>query len=156
MAGKSKTIERDLGWKRIERELKIAQGLGVRIGIQADETAVGRNQTPVIEYAYYNEFGSEDGKRPPERSFIRSTTDEQRAKWNRMKVALWDKIVSGDMNVRLALSLLGQQAQKDIQQKITTLDTPPNAPRTIAEKGSSNPLIDTGAMRASIRYVVEK
>ena len=32
---------------------------------------------------------------------------------------------------------------------------PPNAPSTIKEKGSERPLIDTGALRASITYVVK-
>ena len=31
---------------------------------------------------------------------------------------------------------------------------PPNSPRTIKEKGSARPLIDTGAMRKAITYVV--
>lgn len=32
----------------------------------------------------------------------------------------------------------------------------PNSPRTIALKGSSRPLIDTGAMQEAITYVVRK
>jgi len=36
------------------------------------------------------------------------------------------------------------------QQFMTDLKTPPNAPYTIKKKGSDNPLIDTGAMRASV------
>lgn len=32
----------------------------------------------------------------------------------------------------------------------------PNAPSTIAKKGSSAPLIDTGALRAAVTYVVRK
>lgn len=48
----------------------------------------------------------------------------------------------------------GQQAVSVIQQAITDLDTPPNAPATIAKKGSSNPLIDTGHMRTAVTYVI--
>lgn len=39
--------------------------------------------------------------------------------------------------------------QTAIQRRITDLKTPPNSPATIKAKGSSNPLIDTGDMRAA-------
>lgn len=47
---------------------------------------------------------------------------------------------------------LGNRAVAVVQQCITDLRTPPNSPRTIARKGSSNPLIDTGLMRQSVTY----
>lgn len=49
---------------------------------------------------------------------------------------------------------VGVEAEGAIRQYITDLDTPPNAPSTIKRKGSSNPLIDTGAMRASVTSTV--
>lgn len=48
----------------------------------------------------------------------------------------------------------GQAAQAEIQQAIIDLDDPPNSPTTIAKKGSSNPLIDTGLMKDSVTYVI--
>lgn len=33
---------------------------------------------------------------------------------------------------------------------------PPNSPRTVRQKGSDSPLIDTGEMRKSITYVIDK
>lgn len=48
----------------------------------------------------------------------------------------------------------GQVAQAEIQQAIIELDDPPNAPSTIAAKGSGNPLIDTGHMKDSVTYVI--
>lgn len=52
------------------------------------------------------------------------------------------------------LTALGMLAQKDIQKAIVDLDTPPNDPKTIKRKGSSNPLIDTGHMLQSVTFVV--
>lgn len=49
---------------------------------------------------------------------------------------------------------VGVEAEGAIRQYITDLDTPPNAPSTIRRKGSSNPLIDTGAMRQSVTSTV--
>lgn len=47
--------------------------------------------------------------------------------------------------------------QKDlIQEKITDGDFAPNAESTIRQKGSSKPLIDSGRMRQSVNYVIQK
>ena len=48
----------------------------------------------------------------------------------------------------------GKKAVEAIQKAITDLDTPENSEETIARKGSSNPLIDTGHMRGSVDYEV--
>lgn len=49
---------------------------------------------------------------------------------------------------------VGEFAAGAVQQYMTDLRTPPNSAYTIAQKGSSNPLIDTGALRASVTYKV--
>ena len=43
-----------------------------------------------------------------------------------------------------------------IQEKIKSGDFEPNAPSTIAKKGSDKPLIDTGTMRQSVNFAVTK
>ena len=53
------------------------------------------------------------------------------------------------------LNKLGILAQGDIQAEITSLMTPALSPRTIRAKGSSKPLIDTGAMRQAVTWMVE-
>lgn len=53
-----------------------------------------------------------------------------------------------------ALELVGVFAQSSTQLYVRNLKEPPNAARTIKEKGSSNPLIDTGQMVQSITSVV--
>ena len=52
------------------------------------------------------------------------------------------------------LDLVGMQAAADIQTKISSIYTPPNAPATIRAKGSAKPLIDTGLMLASVQNAV--
>jgi hypothetical protein len=93
--------------------------------------------------------------RIPERSFMRSTFDEQRPKLEKRMEKLFDMILHGKMVPTRALEAIGMDHGKQIQRKITTLRTPPNAPSTIRRKGSSNPLIDAGQMRAVIRHAVE-
>lgn len=53
------------------------------------------------------------------------------------------------------INQVGLLAAGNVKQFITDLRTPPNTPATIKRKGSSNPLIDTGNLRASIDYTVE-
>lgn len=50
----------------------------------------------------------------------------------------------------------GVIGKSKIQKTITDYAWIPNAPSTIAMKGSSRPLIDTGHMRQSVTYVVRK
>lgn len=45
---------------------------------------------------------------------------------------------------------VGLVAAGKVQEYMTDLKTPPNAKSTIREKGSDNPLINTGALRASV------
>ena len=52
------------------------------------------------------------------------------------------------------LERVGLLTAARIQQEITDLRQPPNSPATIAAKGSSNPLIDTGKLRQSVSYEV--
>jgi len=66
------------------------------------------------------------------------------------------QIVNGTMKVETALGLVGEVMADAITQKIITLRTPPNAPYTIKAKGSSNPLVDTGQLKNSITYEVNR
>lgn len=92
----------------------------------------------------------------PERSFLRSSFDEKAKQWER---ATWDQLgvlVDGKTTADGALSVIGNVMQGDIQKKVVDGPFVPNAPATIRQKGSSKPLIDTGRMRQSIRYVVRR
>lgn len=52
------------------------------------------------------------------------------------------------------LEAVGVVAAGKVKVYMTDLKTPPNAASTIRKKGSSNPLIDTGAMRQSVTHKV--
>lgn len=106
----------------------------------------------IAQYAMYNEYGT--GK-IPERSFMRSTFDEKLGSIKTLMDRQWEKFIRGETTIFRALSRIGMEHETDVKQKIRDLKTPPNAPSTIAKKGSDNPLIDTGAMVNSVRYVVK-
>lgn len=113
----------------------------------------------LAQIAWWNEFGTKaKGWHPgiPARSFIRSTVDENLSKYDRINERLIVMAMSGSGDFYENLQILGLQIEMDIKRKITVLNNPANRPLTIKLKKSSNPLIDTGQLRSSIRYVVGK
>jgi len=106
-----------------------------------------------INKAIWNEFGTSRGI--PERPFMRNTMRNNRGKYRKAMISEAAGILKGTIAVRIVLAKLGIVAQGDMQQEITSLSSPPNAPSTIRAKGSSNPLIDTGAMRQAVTWEIK-
>lgn len=120
----------------------------VKIGFPA-----GKADGGVIARAVYNNFGTSRGI--PERPFMQNAMRDNKEKYKAAMKTSAVKILRGETALAGVMSKLGIVAQGDIQSEITSLMTPPNAPSTIRKKGSSNPLIDTGEMRASVTFKVE-
>ncbi len=140
----------DKGWRRIKKELKLLNNSYTLVGIQsnAGKEADGQN---IAAVGAYNEYGV-PSKNIPARPFMRSTLNEQKSRLTGIKKSQYLKILSGIRSVERGLSLIGEFMTGEIKKKITTLKVPKNDPKTIRRKGSSNPLIDTGRMRASITH----
>lgn len=90
----------------------------------------------------------------PARPYIRSTVDEKEEDYFRAAKRLSGQMMDDRIEKYQALSIMGQLIEGDIKQKIIDIKDPPNAPATIRRKGSANPLVDTGLLGGSIRYVV--
>ena len=73
----------------------------------------------------------------------------------RSRLAVARKSIEGYRHAAEILEVLGLKHASQIQETIAEGVDPPNAPRTIYEKGSSRTLISTGQLRQSITYVVE-
>jgi hypothetical protein len=133
--------DRDNGYKATLEAIEKSKRVGIAVGIHAE--AGGE----VLEKAEANEFGTETA---PARPFVSGWADENREEAiAKMRAALEASIKARkDPHQRfeqLALLFAGQ-----IQQRIAGGIEPPNAPATIARKGSSTPLIDTGQLRSSV------
>lgn len=92
----------------------------------------------------------------PERSFIRGGYQENKNKIIDNAEVLLEKVINLQLPVETFFETLGEYIVGLIQQYLTDLRTPKNHPFTISQKGSSNPLIDTGRLRQSITYKVVK
>lgn len=140
----------DRGFSNIMRALNDLAGepISVLVGVS------GTKNSDMVIIAASNEFGTEDGH-IPERSFVRSTVDDGASEIADDLEAVIDAVLDGsDIDTRLGL--VGEKWVGKIKQKIRDIDTPPNAPSTIARKGSDNPLIDGGRLRNSITWQIER
>ena len=105
----------------------------------------------VLNRAFWNNYGTE---RIPPRPFMQLSLQRHIDTYKRFfRTHLSDVTFYQDTREQL-LSKLGLIGQKHIQREIVILTEPPNAPATIARKGSSNPLVDTSEMGQSVTFQV--
>lgn len=151
-----KVTDKDKGLKRVlhtAAQLSRSRGAGVKVGIQGQAAQRTTSGPDNIQIGIWNEFGTADG-RVPERSFLRGTVDQNAEKYAKVKEKLAGQVVDGHLALESALALLGEVVVKDVRARIVAGIPPPNAPSTVAAKGSSTPLINTGQLVRSITYQV--
>lgn len=86
----------------------------------------------------------------PERSFLRNGHDENVDRVMTQTGRALGLVIGGQMTVDDFLDLYGQQMATAIKTYMRDLKNPANHPYTVEQKGSSNPLVDTGALIESI------
>ncbi len=151
-------------WDRLQRALllnsRAAQESVAKVGILAakggDQTVAGTSIT-MIELAAIHEFGSPEAG-IVQRSFIRSTFAREAQAMAELCGKLVTKVIYG-MPLERALGILGAwgaaQIKTTIRERNTTgPEDQANRPSTIAKKGSSTPLVDTGRLINAISWSV--
>ena len=88
----------------------------------------------------------------PERSFLRTGHDANAPRVIAQTERALSQVIAGKMSVDDMLDLYGQQMATAIKTYMRDLKTPSNHPYTVEQKGSSNPLIDTGGLLESITF----
>ena len=144
----TRVTDRDRGYRRITLDFKELKGKGVKVGVMGSESAEG---TSVVDYAFYNEFGTST---IPPRPFMAMTADKNRDKVQAFAGFMVGKMIDGRLDANTVLKNLGEWYKAQIQLTIRNAKSwaEPNVPSTIAMKGSSSPLIDTGRLVNSISY----
>jgi len=92
--------------------------------------------------------------RIPERSFIRAGWDQNEPDIVQKYADLLGVAVARGVSPDALLDALGLESQGALQQFARDLRSPANHPFTVKQKGSSNPLVDTGNLIANIEYEV--
>ncbi len=130
---------------------RIGGDTDILVGIPKDAQPYPEDGTSTALVAAAHEFGT---SQVPERSFLRSTFDEQQKKYIKMSAKLFKKAVDGKITAEQIADLIGLEAAADVVDKINAIKTPGNSAATIARKGEDNPLVDTGHLKQSIRHEV--
>lgn len=149
--------DNDRGLKQILSELHKFKNAIVKAGILSNSGNV--NGISIVQYATWNENGvaSKRGKwKIPPRSFIKGWADNNKDKIKTVIEKLFTQVQTGNATADEALKKLGLFAKSGIQEYIRNGNFVPNASSTVKKKGSSRPLIDTGAMRNAVNYEVVK
>ena len=143
-------IDKDLGWNQIKVNMTKLDDRKVKVGIMGNDSVQG---VSIIDYAVYNEFGTST---IPSRPFMATTADRYRTEAIKMVEIIVGNVIDRKYSVETGLGRLGAWYQSKVQETIRGAKewAVPNAASTIAQKGSSSPLIDTGRMVQSVRYEV--
>lgn len=144
----------DRGAKSLLAALKkMSEPAVLTVGIHPSANGQGRNGTPVLEYAGYNEFGTPTIQ---PRSFLRGWYDESQGKIKELLVKAAQETVTKRRTWEQSLMRLGLVFVGQIQDRISSSIPPENKPSTVDRKGSSTTLIDTGALRSSVSFEVKR
>lgn len=170
----------DKGWKKLKLELEKLQRTSVKVGVLSSAEPYpaedGEGPKTVAQIASINEFGSPK-QNIPERPFMRQSFDKNIQKLSDFKEKAIYQVIDLKTNSMIAANKLGIFFKGIIQKEIASGDFKPNSPYTVAKKTRTNnkktayskvsksfkgsvsntkPLIDTGHLRSSINYEVEK
>lgn len=155
MVGSSFTVV-DRGLEAIVKELLLAgtDNSYVAVGVLQDTKHEG-DGVSLVNIATWNEYGTANGH-IPERSFMRGTYANGKEEIASVQRRAAKGVASGQFTIQTGLTIIGQKFQAMVRKRISSSIPPPNAPSTIAKKGSSTTLIDTGQLRQAINYEVKK
>lgn len=133
-------IEGDIDFDGMISRLRAVDGTKVSAGLFGGKAA---------EKAMYNEYGTSRGI--PARPFLRNTLYEHDARWGVFIAPKIAALLNGGSADGI-VSSLGSIMANDIKGTIGAGSFAANAPSTIAAKGHSKPLVDTGDMYGSITW----
>ncbi len=164
-------IEKDKGWNSLKARMKNAKSRHVRVGVMGakGEKLHEEGRISMVRLAGVHEFGATiEGTAfgtvtIPERSFIRATVDTKRAEISDFIASLVRKLMDGKKGegthtVDRLYGLLGEKVTSLMKGRIEDGLQPSLSPVTLKLRrhGGSKPLLDTGALRNSIGWLIVK
>jgi hypothetical protein len=120
--------------------------VGLPTNVTEEETGVSLALVGAV-----HEFGSPK-MHIPERPWLRPAVRLARNELNRLNRINFVKMIKGQITSTQALEQLGAMAVGKVQDYIVNGEFAPLSEATVAAKGSSKPLIDTGQMRQNVMY----
>lgn len=108
----------------------------------------------IAQIAAIHEFGAPEAN-IPERAPIRGMLAEHGKDIRRLIKKVAGACIDGKMNKKQAIGIVCQKMADGLVAKIESNLPPPNEPETVARKGSSKTLIDTGQMKNSVDWEIK-
>lgn len=166
--GVKHTTKKD-GFPEMKRQMQLINGTGVEVGVLQGEHAWLASiheygcdipVTPKMR-AYLHGKGLHLRKdtthiKIPERSFLRAGYDKNRDSVLKKASKLLADVTAGRMTAEACYKAVGLELSSKIKDYAIDLKDPPNHPFTAEQKGSSNPLVDSGDMINGITWRVSK
>lgn len=137
----------------IRKILSKTKDITVKVGFPklSEETlSTDSEGATALEKAVINNFGLGVPKRP----FMSISFAKNKKAYRSLVLKNFSNIKNADKVT--FYNKLGLKGQGDVQNAIVGLKSPANNPSTIKQKGSSNPLMDSGHMRQSATFQVKK
>lgn len=136
------------GIDNIQARLQKLSKKVIAVGFPKGKSQAYPDGTSVIDVAASHVYGMG----VPERDFMSLAKEGIEEKTKPILRRIYRSKIPGQ--IETLQEIAGQAAQDEIKNAIVELDQPPNAPATIAAKGSDNPLIDTTYMLKTVTYVI--
>ena len=147
-------------WSEFTARYKDVPQIAVGFPKGAATSAQYDDGTSIVDVAFWNNYGTkneEGGVAIPARRFMDIAGKKSTIELSGVIKKLIPKVNAGKMNFNDVAEIVGQKATAIFKREITDLSEPPNAPSTIAQKGSSNPLIGrTGLMRQTVTFNIRE
>jgi len=125
----------------------------ITVGVHSDDAAASHGDGITVgDVATWHEFGT---RTVPQRSFIRGWFDENQEFIAETLRKQFAAVAEGKRDAETAVERCALAFEGGIKQRISRGIPPALSPTTIARKGSSVPLIDTGQLRNAIRGKAE-
>jgi len=142
--------------KRVDEVQRLLEkGAKVAVGLPRNSMPYP-DGTSVIMVGFWNEFGT---KFTHERAFLRTAARENRDAWLALSRDIYKRAVAKNKDPNDFLSILGQRMEADVKRSIDSGAWEPNQGaygEWKLSKGKTKPLIVSGHLRGSIRYVIRK
>jgi hypothetical protein len=145
-------IDNDLGWKDIVAKCRQIDKKEIKAGV-LEGAGNYKGGIGVAEVATYNHYGT---SKIPSRPFLAIACDTNKG-WQKWVASEVGKMMDSPANsVNNGLEAIGTIMKGDIKKVIGSHQLAPNAPKTVAIKGHSMPLIGlTYKLMDSIDYEVK-
>lgn len=137
---------------RIEKFIEELTSKQINVGFN-EKSGSYEDGTTTAQVAAWNEYGTEHS---PARPFMRQTIENNEDRITKFVNAKAGAAIRSGGSAAEVLNAIGAYTKGRMQKEIRDGEFEPNAPSTIARKGSSKPLIDSGRMRQSIVYVIKE